>query len=57
MDNSFHLLDLTAYGRQEKWEESPAGWPQELEGKQRMRIEGRPIAQWPRIKAGHYDEL
>jgi hypothetical protein len=24
----FNLLDLTPYGRQEKWEDSPAGWPQ-----------------------------
>ncbi len=23
-----HILDLTAYGRQEKWEDSPQGWPQ-----------------------------
>ena len=29
MDNNYHLLDLTAYGRQEKWEDSPAGWPQQ----------------------------
>ena len=28
MDNNYHLLDLTVYGRQETWEESPAGWPQ-----------------------------
>ena len=57
MDNSFHLLDLTVYGRQEAWEDSPAGWPRDLEGKQRMRAEGRPIAQWPRIKAGRSDAL
>jgi predicted dithiol-disulfide oxidoreductase (DUF899 family) len=25
----FNLLDLTPYGRQERWEDSPAGWPQE----------------------------
>lgn len=25
----FDLLDLTPYGRQEKWENSPEGWPQE----------------------------
>ncbi|STZ61106.1 DUF899 domain-containing protein [Mycolicibacterium tokaiense] len=25
----FDLLDLTAYGRQESWEDSPAGWPQD----------------------------
>ncbi|MDQ1567769.1 MAG: hypothetical protein QOF96_2649 [Actinomycetota bacterium] len=24
----FNLLDLTAFGRQETWEDSPAGWPQ-----------------------------
>jgi predicted dithiol-disulfide oxidoreductase (DUF899 family) len=26
--NSFSLLDLTPYGRQEEFEDSPAGWPQ-----------------------------
>lgn len=25
----FDLLDLTAYGRQESWEDSPQGWPQQ----------------------------
>src|ERR1700734_50834 len=29
MDNTYPLLDLTVYGRQEKWEESPSGWPQQ----------------------------
>ena len=24
----YPFLDLTPYGRQEKWEDSPAGWPQ-----------------------------
>jgi predicted dithiol-disulfide oxidoreductase (DUF899 family) len=24
----FNVLDLTPYGRQEEWEDSPAGWPQ-----------------------------
>jgi predicted dithiol-disulfide oxidoreductase (DUF899 family) len=24
---TYHLLDLTPYGRQEDWEDSPAGWP------------------------------
>jgi predicted dithiol-disulfide oxidoreductase (DUF899 family) len=23
-----HMLDLTPYGRQEAWEDSPPGWPQ-----------------------------
>lgn len=27
-DTNFRLLDLTPYGRQETWEESPDGWPQ-----------------------------
>lgn len=27
-DTNFRLLDLTPYGRQEKWEDSPKGWPQ-----------------------------
>jgi predicted dithiol-disulfide oxidoreductase (DUF899 family) len=58
MDNSYRLLDLTVYGRQEAWEDSPAGWPQAWgEGKQRVRIEGRPISQWPRLKAGYSDDL
>jgi predicted dithiol-disulfide oxidoreductase (DUF899 family) len=25
----FNLLDLTPYGRQEAWENSPEGWPQD----------------------------
>ena len=28
MDYSFALMDLTVYGRQEEWEDSPPGWPQ-----------------------------
>jgi predicted dithiol-disulfide oxidoreductase (DUF899 family) len=27
-DNDLALLDLTPYGRQETWEDSPEGWPQ-----------------------------
>ena len=27
MDNSYRLLDLIVYGRQERFEDSPAGWP------------------------------
>lgn len=27
-DTNFRLLDLTPYGRQESWEDSPEGWPQ-----------------------------
>ena len=57
MDNSYRLLDLTVYGRQETWEDSPIGWPQWWEGKQRMRTDGRPTSQWSRLKAGYSDDL
>jgi len=57
MGNSYRLLDLTVYGRQEAWEESPAGWPQRPKGQHNYRIDGRPIPQWPRLKAGHSDDL
>ena len=29
MDYSYALMDLTVYGRQEPWEDSPPGWPQQ----------------------------
>jgi predicted dithiol-disulfide oxidoreductase (DUF899 family) len=56
MDNSNALLDLTVYGRQEPWEDSPSGWPPRWEGHP-YRTDGRPIVQWPRVKAGHSDDL
>jgi predicted dithiol-disulfide oxidoreductase (DUF899 family) len=57
MGNSYPLLDLTVYGRQEAWEDSPSGWPQRPENEHPYRTDGRPIVQWPRIKAGHSDDL
>jgi predicted dithiol-disulfide oxidoreductase (DUF899 family) len=57
MGNSYPLLDLTVYGRQEPWEDSPAGWPQMPEGQHPYRTDGRPIVQWPRINAGYSDDL
>jgi predicted dithiol-disulfide oxidoreductase (DUF899 family) len=54
MDNSYRLLDLTVYGRQETWEDSPAGW---LRGNHFTRSDGRPTSQWSRLKAGHSDDL
>jgi len=54
MDNSYRLLDLTAYGRQETWEDSPTGW---LKDKSVMRTNGRPTAQWSRLEAGRSDNL
>jgi len=56
MDNSYRLLDLTVYGRQERWEDSPAGWPQRPKGEHPYRTDGRPIVQWSRLKAGYSDE-
>ncbi len=57
MDNSYRLLDLTVYGRQESWEDSPAGWPRFPEGQHAYCKDGRPIVQWPRVKAGYSDDL
>jgi hypothetical protein len=66
MDYSYALMDLTPYGRQEPWEDSPAGWPQKCTytrtrtGAPRWEPEwpgGRPIAQWPRLEAGRSDDL
>jgi len=54
MDNSFALMDLTVYGRQQKWEDSPAGWPRHSE---LLRSNGRPTAQWSRLQAGRSDDL
>jgi predicted dithiol-disulfide oxidoreductase (DUF899 family) len=44
---TLQLLDLTPYGRQETWEDSPAGWPQDRAGSW-WRRDGRPVAQWTR---------
>ena len=56
MDNSYRMLDLTVYGRQEKWEDSPTGWPQG-DIMDTLRTDGRPTSQWPRLKAGRSDDL
>ena len=56
MDNSYRLLDLTVYGRQETWEDSPAGWPQ-TDNMDTLRSNGRPRAQWSRLNAGYSDDL
>ena len=71
MDYSYALMDLTVYGRQEPWENSPPGWPQQCSNTRtsggppgwpplREWPEwpgGRPIAQWPRLAAGRSDDL
>jgi predicted dithiol-disulfide oxidoreductase (DUF899 family) len=65
-DNSYHLLDLTVYGRQEPWEDSPADWPQHCTYTRTSSGSptweptwpgGRPIAQWSRLEAGRSDDL
>jgi len=68
MDYSYALMDLTVYGRQEAWEDSPAGWPQQCSITRTdggspawppvsVWPGGRPIAQWPRLAAGRSDDL
>ena len=66
MDYSYALMDLTVYGRQESWEESPSGWPQRCTytrtrtGSPTWEPEwpgGRPIAQWARLDMGRTDDL
>jgi predicted dithiol-disulfide oxidoreductase (DUF899 family) len=58
MDYNYALMDLTVYGRQEEWEDSPPGWPQPWQdGAARIRTDGRPIAQWSRVNAGRSDDL
>ncbi|MBV9818120.1 MAG: DUF899 domain-containing protein [Solirubrobacterales bacterium] len=61
LGNSYPLLDRTVYGRQEAWEDSPNGWPKRW-GRNTTepnpyRTNGRPIAQWSRIRAGRSDDL
>ncbi|MEC3974808.1 DUF899 family protein [Amycolatopsis sp. H20-H5] len=58
MAPSYGLLDLTAHGRQEAWEDSPTGWPQPWKvDSENLRANGRPTAQWSRLEAGRSDDL
>ena len=58
MAPSYGLLDLSVYGRQEFWEDSPDGWPQQWDTRgEQFRLNGRPTAQWSRIRAGRDDDL
>lgn len=45
---TLQLLDLTPYGRQESWEDSPDGWPHHDQAGSWWRRDGRPVAQWTR---------
>lgn len=63
MSGSYGMLDMTVYGRQEWWEDSPAGWPQTFgpDGAQFRLMangsapqggkDGRPIPQWSRFSS------
>lgn len=53
MAPSYGLLDITVHGRQEDWEDSPPGWP--VSGGH-MRTDGRPTAQWSRVRTGRCAE-
>jgi predicted dithiol-disulfide oxidoreductase (DUF899 family) len=67
MDYSYALMDLTVWGRQEGWEDSPDGWPQDCtqfrtaDGAPTWRPTadgtGRPVGQWNRLGAGFDDKL
>ena len=57
MDNSYLSLDLPVCGRQETWEDLPTGGPPRFKSKQHIRIDGRPAAQWSRLKTGYSDDL
>ncbi len=59
MAPSYGLLDMTVHGRQETWEDSPAGWPRRWggNGEHPYRTNGRPTAQWSRLQAGRSDDL
>jgi predicted dithiol-disulfide oxidoreductase (DUF899 family) len=68
MDHSYALMDLTVYGRQEPWEDSPPGWPQRCSYTRSADgapdwppvsewPSGRPIPHWPLLRAGRSDDL
>lgn len=60
MAYSYGLLDMTVYGRQETWEDSPEGWPKRFDVNKpgdAFRLNGRPIPQWSRLAAGFSDDL
>jgi predicted dithiol-disulfide oxidoreductase (DUF899 family) len=60
MAPSYGLMDMTVYGRQEPWEDSPTDRPQAIatnNNGDQFRTDGRPTAQWARLAAGRSDEL
>ena len=68
VDYSYALMDLTVFGRQEAWEDSPPGWPRRGIAMRTLAGApewpplwewpgGRPTAQWPRLADGYSDDL
>jgi predicted dithiol-disulfide oxidoreductase (DUF899 family) len=68
LNSDYGLMDLTVYGRQEAWEDSPAGWPRDAAGFRSAagapdwpavsgHADGRPVLQWARLAAGRSDDL
>ena len=68
LDYSYALMDLTAFGRQEEWEDSPEGGPWSGHATRTLGGApewvplwewpgGRPTPQWPRLDAGYSDDL
>ncbi|QAY62703.1 DUF899 domain-containing protein [Xylanimonas allomyrinae] len=45
---SMQVIDRSVYGRGERWEDSPAGWPQPFGPSGFWRVDGRPAPQWAR---------
>ena len=68
LDYSYALMDLTVFGRQEDWEDSPVVWPRRGHATRTVGggpewpplwqwPGGRPTSQWPRLEAGYSDDL
>ncbi len=68
VDYNYALMDLTVYGRQEPWEDSPPSWPQRCTTTRTAAgapdwppvsdwPAGRPIPHWSRLEAGRSDDL
>jgi predicted dithiol-disulfide oxidoreductase (DUF899 family) len=67
VNGSMGLLDMTPYGRNEAWEDKPAGWPEgsgscwywcsDADGNATWGETSRPVPQWPRPGATPVETL
>ncbi|GAA2827208.1 DUF899 family protein [Crossiella cryophila] len=67
VNSALGLLDLTPYGRGEKWEDNPEGWPEgghscwswrtDADGNATWGPTGRPVPQWTRPGASPVETL